>query len=300
MTTQILIRGLLLAILAPLAVESAAQQPRERVYVAEFVMRNRNQNELTENLTREFENALASISSRYQLLERASVDRLRQHFKNEEALGHPGGLPNALTSELRLLKADKIVFGEIHHDAISGEYSVTVSFLKPTGEKDIGGYILIRQGLISDGASRRRSMEELVRTFEPVVETKSGVRSGALAAEISAEIARLRASISADEEELDLIRRRQERHQQDSQQRWQLTNRLEQEVQRATSPAEKQRIRSQIAQIRAGAFGGLGGAYQSIEHLQKDVERRPALEAKLSRERRLLVELQEALKKGGH
>ena len=129
------------------------------VYVWDFATREHKKNELTINLTKEFEEALIQ-SGCFLVLERRDYDRLIAQKDNEKAIL---GIENISTTTLESLKshqASAMLFGEVYDDIESGEIKVTITFQRFDGIKRVWSIRFLRKKRI-DAESREEAMQEL-------------------------------------------------------------------------------------------------------------------------------------------
>ena len=143
-----------------------------RCYVWDFAMRNGTRNELTRQLTVEFEEKLAQKKF-CTVLERRNYARLIAQKDNEKAVLRLEGVSQATVDTLKAYDANTVVFGEVYDDINSGSYKVTATFQRFDNTKNVWS-VRIPRGLINDAASREKAMEELVATI--LADSKSAER----------------------------------------------------------------------------------------------------------------------------
>jgi len=132
------------------------------IYVWDFGTRNGEKNELTANLTNEFEEVLIQ-SKRCVVLERRNYDRLLAQKDNERAILKIEGISPTTLNNLKAHQANTVVFGEVYDDVESGQIKVTVVFQKFDGVKLTQQSILFSRGKRLDAESRKNAMQELAR-----------------------------------------------------------------------------------------------------------------------------------------
>ncbi len=139
------------------------------VYVWDFTSRDGQKNDLTDNLTEEFEEALINVN-RILLLERRKYDRLLAHKANEKAVLDIEKIDTATLDSLKFYQANAIVFGEVHDDIKSGEIKVTTTFQAFYGKMLIKKSIRFTRGKQDDAESREKAMEKLIKKIFPAKE----------------------------------------------------------------------------------------------------------------------------------
>lgn len=132
-----------------------------RCYVWDFAMRNGTKNELTRQLTIEFEEKLTRKQF-CTVLERRDYARLIAQKDNEKAVLRLEGISTATVDTLKANDANTVVFGEVYDDINSGAYKVTVTFQSFANIKNVWS-VRIPRGVINDAASREKAMEDIVR-----------------------------------------------------------------------------------------------------------------------------------------
>jgi hypothetical protein len=142
------------------AVAARGQDSQARVYVWNFTADKTELNDLADKLTLEFEEALAQ-SNCYQVLERRDFPQLIKHATNENEISSLSELSRGAQQELRMSKAQIVIFGKVLHDVKSGEYRVSTSFQRFDSTKEVSS-IRIRQGRIDDAATREQAMRDLI------------------------------------------------------------------------------------------------------------------------------------------
>lgn len=141
---------------------AAGAYAAEGVVVWNFAMRDGERNNITESLTRDFEEALVQRCA-YDVLERRDRDRLQTVIRNEKALQDIGQISAHGTTELKGLGATRIAFGDVFDDVDSGEVIVTVTIQDFEGKKVLMESTTLRRGLLHDSASRRERVAVLAR-----------------------------------------------------------------------------------------------------------------------------------------
>lgn len=131
------------------------------IYVWNFSTRDSEQDELTTNLTQEFEEALIQ-SKRFQVLERRKYDRLLAQKDNEKAILNIEGISSTALKNLKANQANAVVFGEMHDDIQSGQIKVTVTIQTFDGKKLDMQSIRFTRGKRFNPESRELAMKELV------------------------------------------------------------------------------------------------------------------------------------------
>ncbi len=132
-----------------------------RCYVWDFAMRDGTRNNLTRQLTIEFEEKLTRKKI-CTVLERRNYARLIAHRDNERGILRLEGISKATVDTLKAYDANTVVFGEVYDDINSGSYKITIAFQNFDNTKNVWS-VSIRRGLINDASSRETAMEELVK-----------------------------------------------------------------------------------------------------------------------------------------
>ncbi|HXG01253.1 MAG TPA: hypothetical protein VNL69_10705 [Bacteroidota bacterium] len=135
-----------------------------RCYVWDFAMRNGTRNELTRQLTVEFEEKLTQGGA-CTVLERRNFSRFIAQKDNERAILRLDGVSQATVDTLKSMDANTVVFGEVYDDVNSGSYKVTVTFQNFDNAKRVWS-VRIPRGIINDAGSREKAMGDLVRMIE--------------------------------------------------------------------------------------------------------------------------------------
>ena len=123
-------------------------------------MRNGVRNELTRQLTVEFEEELTQKKV-CTVLERRNFARLIAQKDNEKAVLRLEGISTTSLDTLRANNANAVVFGEVYDDINSGEYRIAVTLQNFDNSKSVWS-VPVRRGLINDAVSREKAMGELV------------------------------------------------------------------------------------------------------------------------------------------
>ena len=136
----------------------------QNVAVWDFTTRNGEDNQMTENFTYEFEEALVNYGNA-SVLERRNMDRLVAVIKDEKAVQDILQMSESTINDLKQLGVEQVVFGEIFDDIDGGEISISVTFQELNGRKAQIKSAYMRRGLLADGRSRRDKMKELVKSL---------------------------------------------------------------------------------------------------------------------------------------
>jgi hypothetical protein len=126
-------------------------------------MRNGTRNELTRQLTIEFEEKLTQKKF-CTVLERRDYARFIAQKDNEKAVLRLEGISKATVDTLKANDANTVVFGEVYDDINSGSYKVTVTFQNFDNTKNVWS-VRIPRGIINDAASREKAMDDVVRVI---------------------------------------------------------------------------------------------------------------------------------------
>ena len=153
MNLRILIVLILFAV--PVSVRSA------NLVVWDFAYRNGTTDDITRNLTYEFEEALTK-PGKFKILDRRTFARLQAVIDNEKALRQTGRVSSTTISSLRGLGADTVVFGDVFDDIDSGEISITATFQDFQGAKILIRSVQMPRGRVRDASSRREAVTSLV------------------------------------------------------------------------------------------------------------------------------------------
>lgn len=146
--------------------QANGQDSKVKLYVWRFTADKANLDGLADKLTGEFEEAL--VKSRcFLVLERRDYAALARRAENEKMIGILPELSSQSQTELRIARAQIVVFGKIVHDVESGEFKVTVSFQRFDSTKQSVESIRIKQGVINDAESREQAMKYLVNKICP-------------------------------------------------------------------------------------------------------------------------------------
>ncbi|GAK50697.1 hypothetical protein U14_01930 [Candidatus Moduliflexus flocculans] len=132
------------------------------LYVWDFGTRNGEKNELTDNFTVEFEDALIQANC-YSVLERRNYDRLMSQKDNERAIMTVEGISDYSLQNLQVLEANAVIFGEVYDDVQSGEIKITALVQAFDGQKLTTKSVKLSRGKRLDMGSREESMQELAR-----------------------------------------------------------------------------------------------------------------------------------------
>ena len=132
------------------------------VYVWDFATREGQQTDLTKNLTREFEEALTSLSGRFAVLNGRDPNRFLQHRKNVATIQSLAGASRDLVAEMEAFKVDQVIFGEVYDDAASGELVLTITFETLEGKKVLIKSGSMKRGLQNDRNARIAMTQEIV------------------------------------------------------------------------------------------------------------------------------------------
>ena len=134
-----------------------------RCYVWDFATRNGTRNEVTRQLTVEFEEKLTQKNF-CRVLERRNYARLIAQKDNEKAVLRLEGISKATVDTLKANDANTVVFGEVYDDINSGSFKVSITFQNFDNTKNVWS-VHIPRGVINDAGSREKAMEELVKTI---------------------------------------------------------------------------------------------------------------------------------------
>jgi hypothetical protein len=142
------------------------------VYIWEFGTREGQKNETTRNVTQEFEGAFIRTQC-CSVLERRNYDLLMSQRENEQAIMSMEGIDDDSADNLKKLKADAVVFGEVYDDVQSGEVKIIVAVQNFAGKSLISQSVRFSRGKLSDAASREESMKALAeKVCSALVEKK--------------------------------------------------------------------------------------------------------------------------------
>jgi hypothetical protein len=134
-----------------------------RCYVWDFATRNGTRNEVTRQLTVEFEEKLTQKNF-CRVLERRNYARLIAQKDNEKAVLRLEGISKATVDTLKANDANTVVFGEVYDDINSGSFKVSITLQNFDNTKNVWS-VHIPRGVINDAGSREKAMEELVKTM---------------------------------------------------------------------------------------------------------------------------------------
>lgn len=156
---SVLLTTMLAAVLAPVMYGQES-----KVYVWDFVVEGP-KNDLVnlpiiaKNLTSGFEEALVKAKC-YQVLQRRQYDRLFKHAANENSVAN---LPEGSKRQLKIIKAEFVVFGSMTNDLLQRGYkvSVTLENLASTQIKAIGS-VLVSLGDLEDADKTKTFLTKLV------------------------------------------------------------------------------------------------------------------------------------------
>ena len=135
----------------------------QNVAVWDFTTRNGEENQRTRNFTSDFEEALVFYGG-VTVLERRNLDRLAV-IKNERAVQDVMQMLGSILDDLKLLRVEQVIFGEVFDDVESGETLITVVLQGLDGETVQIKSVLLRTGLTSDRRYRMDKMKELVEAL---------------------------------------------------------------------------------------------------------------------------------------
>lgn len=154
-------RIFVLVILFMPCVSLAGSLDSVRCYVWDFTMRDGTRNNLTRQLTVEFEEKLTQKKI-CKVLERRNYARLVAHKDNEKSILRLEGVSKATVDMLKANDANTVVFGEVYDDISSGFYKVTVTLQSFDNTKNVWS-VSFSRGLVLDSKSREEAMEKLVQ-----------------------------------------------------------------------------------------------------------------------------------------
>jgi hypothetical protein len=171
------------------------------VYVWDFITRDGEKNELTTNLTEEFEEPLVKCGC-FIVLERRNYARLIAHIDNEKAIAQIESISTTTLDSLIFYHANMVVFGEVYYDINNGEIKITVTFEKFDGTKNM---LSTRLGMepATHAKNREKAMKKLVKEIcpNPKRENKWGLGSSIISQSIAAIILIARANHFGDKAE---------------------------------------------------------------------------------------------------
>lgn len=162
---------ILAALLMPVAARGGSMDS-VRCYVWDFAMRDGARNNLTRQLTVEFEEKLTRKKICI-VLERRNFARLIAHKENERGILSLEGISKPAMDTLKVYNANTVVFGEVYDDISSGSFKITVTFQNFNDTKNVWS-VTIRRGLIVDAASRESAMGDLIQLISD--ESNAGAR----------------------------------------------------------------------------------------------------------------------------
>jgi len=158
---KIVISVLSLLLIVAWARDGKAETYNElKVYVWEFGTRDEKKNELTANLTREFEETLIKQHCAM-VLERRNYDKLMSQKDNEKSIMSIEGISAFSMKNLQAIEASGVVFGEIYDDVQSGELKIIAKVQRFNGQNMAFDSVRLPRGRRFDAASRESSMKEL-------------------------------------------------------------------------------------------------------------------------------------------
>lgn len=154
-------RILFLMVLFTPYISSGGSLDSVRCYVWDFAMRDGTRNNLTRQLTVEFEEKLTQKKI-CKVLERRNYARLIAHKDNEKSILRLEGVSKATVDTLKANDANTVVFGEVYDDISSGVCKVTVTLQSFDNTKNVWS-VSFGRGLVLDSKSREEAMEKLVQ-----------------------------------------------------------------------------------------------------------------------------------------
>ena len=158
-TCLLLGSGFILVILSACAC-LAGSLDSVRCYVWDFALRSGQRNELTRQITGEFEEKLTQKKI-CKVLERRNYARLISNKDNERAVLRLEGISSVTRDTLKANSANAVVFGEVYFDTADGSYKVTATLENFDGTKNVWS-TKIRKSVIDDASTREKAMGDLV------------------------------------------------------------------------------------------------------------------------------------------
>ncbi len=132
------------------------------VYVWDFTTRQGEQTDLTESLTREFEEAITALDSHFTILNGRDPSRFISHRQNVNKIQTLAGASQALLADMKEFQVDQVIFGEVHDDVASGELILTITFETLEGRKVLVKSGAMKRGLQTDRATRVTMAQKIV------------------------------------------------------------------------------------------------------------------------------------------
>jgi len=139
-----------------------SQNKATNIYVWDFKVGDESIEKYAEKFTDDFETELIKWDD-YTVLQRRNHSLVLVHRDMENRIPDIGNLSTDAISELKTIKAEIVVFGELTEDVESGVYEVTVFFQNlDTGDIPKKESILIEKALIKSNSHRKQYMKSLI------------------------------------------------------------------------------------------------------------------------------------------
>lgn len=135
------------------------------VYVWEFITSDGQKNDLTRNLTEEFEETLIKCGC-FTVLERRDYVRIIDHKDNEKAIAEIESVSTKTLDSLHFYLATIVVFGKVYYDNSSGEIKITLIFQKFDSTKKMWSTRLKMEKALFP-KEREKAMKKLVKEICP-------------------------------------------------------------------------------------------------------------------------------------
>ena len=133
-----------------------------KVYVWDFMTRERERNAITANFTEEFEEALIQ-AKKCKVFDRRNYDRLLSQKDAEKAILNIQGISAISLDSLKAHQANVVVFGEVDDDLESGQVKITIIFQTFDSKILCKESIHLLRGKRLDPESRETAMKSLVK-----------------------------------------------------------------------------------------------------------------------------------------
>ena len=139
------------------------------VYIAPFSSHSEIEGNVLSSLRDLFEESFEQTfagNGTYKVLNRQTVEKILAEANNETVLTSVGELNPKAKDELKLVKADGVIFGEVTDDKDSGEVIVSVKLQSFDSVIFWNHSVTMKRGLIHDYTSRKTAMEQLVASID--------------------------------------------------------------------------------------------------------------------------------------
>lgn len=147
------------------------------VYIAPFTSRSGIDKDVLSSLRDQFEESFEQTfgsKGAYEILNRQTVEKILAEAGNEEALTSVGEIKPKAEDDLRLAKANGVIFGEVTDDKVSGEVIVSVKLQSFDSHFFWNHSVAMTRGKIYDFSSRKAAMEQLVASIDAPLKAATG------------------------------------------------------------------------------------------------------------------------------